>query len=311
LTARNVLLLCALGAAAPGLSQQRAPTQIFLAPFAEGPDRNTRVAFLVFSRIGVTVGKPVVKVTSHQRDDDEPSFLPDSTGFLFTSNRDGRQSDVFRYDIRSKAITQVTRTPEDEWGPVAAADGRTFTVTRGTERRVWRFNIDGSEAGAVTSHPGPVIAHAWLSDTTVAASVAMEPGVFRPRDGAMLQLIDSASGTAETIESGIGRSFFVRPDRTAIGFVRTVADGSLVIREWNAATRKARETAFALEGAEDLACTPEGRVVMGRKSRLFFLEPADDRWVEFADLDKSGIRSITRVAVSPDGKWIAIVSHAK
>jgi hypothetical protein len=232
-----------------------------------------------------------------------PAFLPDSTGFLFTSNRDGRQSDVFRYDIQSKAVTPVTRTPEDEWGPVAAADARTFTVARGPERHVWRFNMDGSEAGPVTS-PGAIASHAWQSPTAIAATVQQPDGTHA------LHLIDSGSGAAETIEAGIGRSFFVRPDRTAIGFVRKVADGSLVIREWDAKTRKARETAFALEGAEDVACTPEGRVVMGRKSRLFFLEPADDRWVEFADLDKSGIRSIARVAVSPDGKWIAIVSHA-
>jgi sugar lactone lactonase YvrE len=300
------LVACVLPAVAwpPSTAQDRARTQIFLAPFTEGPDKVTRVAFVMVSRVGVSVGKPVLKITSHQRDDDEPWFLADSTGFLFTSNRDGRQSDVFRYDIASKAVTQVTRTPEDEWGPVSSADGKTFTVARGQERRLWRFSMDGTDAGAVSSHPGPVIAHAWHSATAAAATVRRADGTYA------LQIVDSASGAAETIESGIGRSFFIRPDRSAIGFMRRVADGSMVIREWDAKTRKARETAFALEDSDDLTCTPEGRVLMGRRSKLFFLEPADDRWVEFADLDKSTATNITRLAVSPDGKWITIVSHA-
>ena len=297
---RNFLLLCALAAAIVPQAENRAPKQIFLAPFEEGPDKNTRVAFVVVSRIGLQVGKPVVKVTSDNRDDDEPWFLPDSTGFLFTSNRDGKQSDVFLYDLASKAVTQVTHTPEDEWGPVPASDGKTFTVTRGHDRRVWRLNLDGSDAGAVSPHPGRVVGHAWLSDTTVAATTST----------GTLALIDATTGAAETLESGVGRSFVVGPDRSFIVFTRTVQDGSRVIRVWNASTRTARETAFALEGAENLASTPEGRVVMARRSKLYFLDALDDRWVEFADLDKARVRSITRTAFSPDGKWVAVVSHA-
>jgi hypothetical protein len=294
------LVVCALAAAAsPLVAQGRAPARIFLAPFTEGPDKNTRVAFVVVSRVGVQVGKPIVKVTSHQRDDDEPWFLPDSSGFLFTSDRDGKQSDVFRYDLASKAVTQVTHTPEDERAPVAASDGKSFTVTRGPERRVWRFNLDGSDAGAVSSHPGSVVGHAWLSDTTVAVTTS----------AGTLVLVDAATGAAETLESGVGRSLFVTPDRLGIVFTRTVQDGSRVIRVWRASTRTARETAFALEGAEHHAATPQGRAVMARRSKLYFLDALDDRWVEFADLDKSGIKDITHVAVSPDGKWIAIAAR--
>jgi dipeptidyl aminopeptidase/acylaminoacyl peptidase len=304
--------MCALAASLTPQASTGAPKQIFLAPFEESAGRTTRVAFLVFDSTGPRIGKPVLGITTHAQDDDEPAFLADSTGFLFTSNRDGKQSDVYRYDIKSKAVTQVTRTPEDERGPVASADGRTFTVARGPERRLWRFNNDGTDAGPVSSHPGGVLAHAWLSPTTAAAIVSSptEPGVLRPREHGTLQLIDSATGSADPLESGIGSSVFVRPDRSSIGFVRTVPDGSLVLREWAVATRKARETGFALEGADSVTCTPAGKLLMARQSKVFLFEPQTDRWIEFADLEKSKVRSITRLAVSPDGKWIAAVSQA-
>ncbi len=305
MTVRNVLLLCALSALFGQTAPNRAPTQIFLVPFTQGAPKTTRVAFLVFQNTGVGVGKPVVNVTSHQRDDDEPAFLPDSTGFLFTSNRDGKQSDIYKYVIASKTAIQVTRTPEDEFNPVVAPDGRTFTAARGPERRLWRYGLDGTDAGAVASHPNAVVAHAWFSPTVTASIVASGDG----RTGTV-QLTDISAGTTDVIESGVGRSLFVRPDRSAIVFVRTVRDGSLVMREWTAATKKTREIGFALEGADQVTGTPIGTPVMGAGSKLRFFEPASDRWVEFADLDKQRVRGITRAAFSPDGQWVAIVSTA-
>ena len=302
---RNCLFFCALAAVlTPAQSAVRAPKQIVLAPYSEGKGKTTRIAFLVFQSSGFEIGKPVVNITTHRLEDDQPAFLPDSTGFLFTSNRDGRQSDVFRYDIRSRAVTQVTRTPEDEWEPAPSADGGTITVIRGAERRLWRINIDGSDAGPVSSHPAGVVAHAPLSPTSTAAIVQ------RDANTRALQLVDTATGSADTIESGIGRSFFIRPDRTSIGFLKTVPDGSLVMREWTVATRKARETGFALEGADSITCTPAGALLMARASKVFVFEADTDRWYEIADLDKSRVRSIERLAVSPDAKWIAIVSSA-
>jgi hypothetical protein len=48
---------------------------------------------------------------------------------------------------------------------------------------------------------------------------------------------------------------------------------------------------------------------MGSKSKLFgWTEAGDDRWIAIGDLASSGITAITRLAISPDGKWIAIVS---
>ena len=302
---RKLFFLCALAAAlTPAQSAVRAPKQILLAPYSEGKGKTTRIAFLVFQSSGFEIGKPVVNITTHRLDDDEPAFLADSTGFLFTSNRDGRQFDVFRYDIKSKAVAQVTRTPEDEWEPQASGDGRTITVVRGPERRLWRINIDGSDAGPVSPHPGGVVAHASLPPRSMAAIVQADTNTRA------LQLIDTATGTAETIESAIGRSFFIRPDRTSIGFLKTVPDGSLVMREWTVATRKARETGFALEGADSITCTPAGALLTARRSKVFVFEAETDRWYEIADLDKSRVRSIERLAVSPDAKWIAIVSSA-
>src|SRR5258705_12810310 len=77
-------------------------TEIFLAPLAPGAS---------------PVGRPV-NITNNPGYDNQPSFTPDGAGILFTSIRGGgTQTDIYRYDVASRATAQVTRTPESESSP--------------------------------------------------------------------------------------------------------------------------------------------------------------------------------------------------
>src|SRR5262247_3662499 len=51
-----------------------------------------------------------VNISNSPGYDNQPSFLPDSTAVLFSSNRDGKQMDIYRYDIATKAVKQLTNT---------------------------------------------------------------------------------------------------------------------------------------------------------------------------------------------------------
>ena len=67
------------------------------------------------------------------------------------------------------------------------------------------------------------------------------------------------------------------------------------IKELDPATRKIKLVTIALEDSEDMAWTPKGAIVMGAGSKLYAWIPAEgDRWIEIADLKKSGITAITR-----------------
>jgi hypothetical protein len=54
--------------------------------------------------------------------------------------------------------------------------------------------------------------------------------------------------------------------------------------------------------------TPAGSMVMGRKSRLLIWQDGEDHWIGIADFRKAKVSDITRVVVSPDGRWIAVVA---
>jgi len=300
-----VLAFAAAGAIRPAAQTPAPPaTEIYLAPFVEGEKKVTQIGIITIERSGVSVGT-AVNITNNPGYDNQPCFLPDSSGVLFSSNRDGKQNDIYRYDIATKAVTQLTHTPENEYSPTIMPDGKTFSTVRGDEQRLWKFNLDGSDAGLVYAHAGKIGYHAWISPDRLAVYVLGA----QPSDPSTLQLVDLRTGTAEIIESSIGRSLQMRPGTGTLSFVHKPRGATLWdIKELNPDTRKILPLTDTVEGSEDLTWTPKGVMIMGAKSKLFMWLESEDRWSELGDLGSSGVKAITRLAVSPDGKWIAIVS---
>jgi Tol biopolymer transport system component len=190
MTRRTYLVVAALVLYAVGVSAQapapKAPpaTEIFLASFKEGEKKTFRIALLVFQNQGVKVGKPV-KITNKPADDYRPSFLPDSSGVVFASSRDGSPDSMRRYDIATKVLSELGTTP-----------------------------------GTMFEQPAPA------------------------------------------------------------------AD------------------------SKEKSRTPAGSRIWGENSRLLIRQEGEDHWIQIADLSKDKVGAITRVVVSPDGNWIAIVATA-
>src|SRR5215467_8399072 len=105
---RNFLALTAVcvSTLVPTAERQTPPaTEIYLVPFSQGDSKTTRIGIVTIEHSGISVGKPVINITNNPGYDNQPFFLPDSSGLLFASNRDGKQTDIYRYDIASKAVT--------------------------------------------------------------------------------------------------------------------------------------------------------------------------------------------------------------
>lgn len=290
------VLSAVLGAGCVVLGAQAPPaTEIFLAP-------------LTISGAKVTVGRPL-NVTNNPGYDNQPQFLADSSGLLFSSIRDGAQTDIYRYDIAAKRVVQVTDTAENEYSPTLTPDSLTFSTVRGAEQKLWRFRMDGTDAGLAWTHMGLIGYHVWISESQLATFV-----LGAQREPNTLQLLDLRTGGQEVIEKSIGRSLLIRPGRGTVSFVHKPQGGPWVIRELDPATKQITTLTPTVEGSEDLAWTPDGAIVMGQKGKLFLWRPSASAgqagWTEIADLTNRGVENITRLTVSPDGRWIAIVSQA-
>lgn len=242
-----------------------------------------------------------------QRDgyDNQPRFLPDSSGFLYTSIRDG-QADVYLYDFRSGGSRRVTDTAESEYSPTPLGDGDTFSTVRveadGTQR-LWRFPMSGGEPELLLPEVAPVGYHGWLGDGRVALFVLGSPPT--------LEIVDPASGERQRVAESVGRAIQEAPGGGQLTFVHKAAEEDWTIELLDLESGERRTLIRTLPGSEDFTWSADGRLLMGRESKLYACSPDDEApaWTEIADLAKHGIEGITRLDASPDGRWLAVVGN--
>lgn len=264
-------------------------------------DTDVWVAELLDSGRRLRVGTPH-NATDRPGYDNQPAFLPDGSGFLYTSIDQNGQADTWRYELDRGRSYRVTRTAEDEFSPTPLADGG-FSVVRvelDGAHRLWRFDADGANATLVLEGVQPVGYHAWLDDHRVGLFVLGEPPT--------LAVADTRTGDAKTVLSSIGRSLHRVPGQDRLSVVHKAAEDDWRIVLVDPATGETTDAAPMLQPAEDYAWLPDGQLIMGRGGKLYLRDPGGDAaWRELADFTDHGVTQITRLAVSPNADRIAFV----
>lgn len=276
-----------------------APVQVVASPVST----DIWVAELLDSGRRLRVGTPV-NVTDRPGYDNQPFFLPDGSGLLYTSTSESGQTDVHLYEFERARVRRLTRTVEAEYSPTPLADGG-FAVVRveqDTRQRLWRFDDGGRNPELLLADVEPVGYMAWLDADRVAVFVLGEPPT--------LQLVDLRDGSVQELLRSVGRSLHPVPGEDMVSAVHKVSD-----EEWNIVAFDADGSdpvwlAPALRPSEDFAWTTDGQLIMGRGAKLYIRRPGEGQeWMELADLSAHGIEQISRLAVSPNNDRIAIVGQ--
>ena len=247
------------------------------------------------------LGQPV-RITNWVGYNNQPSFMPDGQSILYTSIRD-KQADIYRYDLKSGATTQITKTPESEYSPTFMPNGDISVVrveADGTQR-LWKFPLAGGAPSLILGKIKPVGYHWWLDDHTLALFVLGKPNT--------LQLVDTRTEKAETIAENPGRILRRVPHQDKLSFVHKVSNQEWIIKSYDLRTRAIAEIIKTFSGVEDYAWTPAGDLLMARGAKLFVRKKSDWAWQDVADFSQAGLKTITRISVSPNGDRIAFVAR--
>jgi hypothetical protein len=293
---------------AAALTSQAAPSP---------PDTEVFLASLSVRDGKIEIGKPI-NISNSPGYDNQPAFTPDGRSVIFTSVRGERKpdpansaatgSDIYRYEIATERLSQVTNTPEAEYSPTVTPDGNHISVIRveadGTQR-LWRFALDGTQPELVLRDIKPVGYHAWGSATALVLFVLGQQG-----QPATLQVADLQTGRAEIAATGIGRSLHRIPGAGVSFVLRDSAADGLIISEIDPVSRQTRPLVRAPAGATevDLAWAPDGLLLATIRGQLMSWRRGDREMAPVTGLDGLGLPSVTRLAISPKGDRIALVA---
>lgn len=283
-----VLALLLVGAAAHAASSQ-GTTDIFLADLVLAGER-------------VEVGTPV-NVTRREGYDNQPWFVPDGSAFLYVSQRDG-QTDVFRYEIAAGRSTQVTATPDNEYSPSLSPDGSRMLVVRWTADMsgggLWWYAPGGDPLEEVRGSVPRTGYYAVAGGGTLALFINDSIQSF--------MLADTASGDTVRVGEAMGGSGpRAIPGAAAVSFLRQDAEGSWWLTRLDVATLEAKPLVRMLEGVNNYTWVGEDMVLAARGGTIYRWRHGGD-WTPVAEFTEPSLQGITRLAVSPGGDRLALVS---
>jgi dipeptidyl aminopeptidase/acylaminoacyl peptidase len=291
-------ILLAVARSAPAASQATPPsTDIYLAPVRQQGGR-------------VTVGTPV-NITNRPGYDNQPSFTPDGRAVLFTSVRGDGQADIYRYDVRTKSTSRLTSTPESEYSATVYGDGTRFSVIRveaDSTQRLWSFRLDGTDPRLVFSSIKPVGYNAWIDSTTNALFLLGRPNA--------LVVADTRSGREDTLARDIGRSLVPLPKGGGFSYLQHAKDSSWILtavdvrRAMDARSFMTMPLVRMPPGADYIAWLAPAVALAGSGSKILIWRGSarETSWSPVADFSRYGLSRISRLALSPDHHWLAIVA---
>jgi dipeptidyl aminopeptidase/acylaminoacyl peptidase len=255
----------------------------------------------------LTFGKPS-KITEWNGYNNQPFFFPDGQSLFYTSIRADKQADIYRYEIKSGKTARFTETTESEYSPTVTPDAKFISVVRveadGTQR-LWKFPLGGGKPSLILEKIKPVGYQAWIDQNTLALFILGAAG--KP---STLQIVDVRTEKAEVIAENIGRPLRLIPNQNKLSFVHKISADEWIVKSFDLQTRQITALIKTLPRSEDYAWTPSGILLMAKDAKLFAWNPAKDTgWHEVADFSPAGLKSITRLAVSPKGNRIAIVAR--
>jgi dipeptidyl aminopeptidase/acylaminoacyl peptidase len=247
----------------------------------------------------LTLGRPV-RLTQRAGYDNQPFFAPDGRSLYYTAIDDG-QADIQRYDFATRQTAAVAKTPESEYSPTPTPEGgvSVVRVEANDAQRLWRLR-EGREPELLLPDVKPVGYHAWYDADTLVLFVLGEPPTLR--------VVQRSTDRAETVAGDVGRCIRPVPGRHAISFVEKVSPGEWWLSEVAFPGHETRRLARMPQGVEDYAWLPDGRVLAGQGGRLLELPASGTAWREVATYDDAALQNITRLAVSPQGDKLALVS---
>ncbi len=238
----------------------------------------------------------------------QPAFFG-SNEIYFTAQmpNDTTQTDIWSLDLGSKTRTRITATTATaEYSPTPMPGGKRWSGVRVEEdgtQRLWSFPLDRSDNGR-PEFPRllNVGYHCWLRDTLAAFFLVGENNAPH-----VLQLVGTKAQRPQRIASNIGRCLLKTP-AGHLAVVQKATEQTWFLKTYDLKKQAADIVVQMPAGGEDVALLPDGTYLAGSGPRLFQYHPRRDAdWREVLNLSKFGVKTISRLAVSKEGKLAVVV----
>ena len=243
-----------------------------------------------------------INITNREGYDNQPAFSPDDKYILYSAIHEDKQADIYKYDIKTKGTSKFTNTPESEYSPTFMPGGKYISsvrveIEKDSAQRLWKFSAEGGNAQLVMDKIDSVGYHCWINNDSLVLFILTKPFT--------LQAVNIRDQKTKIIAANIGRS--IHSFNKQVFFTKEIDS-----TKWICSIDKKEiilKTIACIKNSEDFVLYKE-YFIMADKNKLFKYTPGKSTgWEEIADLKQFGITKVTRIAISHDGKKMALVDN--
>ncbi len=238
--------------------------------------------------------------------DNQPSFSLNET-VLFAGNNDG-QTDITEFNLNTNSKKLINqKTDGGEFSPQkfpSNIDVAAVRLDKDGLQRLYQYNSQTGTSSELI--PNLQVAYfAFYNEQKMLATVL-------DGDKMDLVMIDLLKKSADTLFYNAGRSLQRIPKTNSMSYSLVNDEGNLDLYMFDMNTA---ESFFVCElpiGVQDYIWLNDTQILLGSGNKLYLYDNlGEPEWTKVASLEEWGIKNITRMAISPNGKKLALVGELK
>lgn len=243
-------------------------------------------------------------ISNNEGYDNQPSFYDDNT-ILFAATRN-RQTDIAGYNIATGELSWLTDTPGgSEYSPLRIPNSDEISAVRldtAGYQRLYRYAISNGSSEEILKDL-KVGYHIWYTDAILVTTVL----VANKMDLVISNLKDA---TNYTTQKNVGRALQKIPNTELVSYV-SKEEETWQVKSLHPSTGATNSITPLPPETNDICWLPDGSLLIPIGKVIYSLNLKNGEPPEvLLQFREKEIHQISRMAVSPDGKHLAIVSEA-
>lgn len=238
--------------------------------------------------------------------DNQPSFLNDSI-ILFVSTRNN-QTDIKSYNHLNGLSKWLTTTEADEYSPIKIPNQEAFAAVKlekNGDQNLFKYSFTDPTLNSILIDDIVIGYHLWLNQNVVISSILKDENLT-------LTVSDFRFKKHKDLAEHVGRSLSIIPGRgnnPSFSFVnKNTNPWQLMGFDLN--ELEAEPLFKMMPNVEDMVWLDKNLALSGKGSKIYaHKNKRRAQWELVSNLERFGIFNISRMAVSPNGKKIAIVGQ--
>lgn len=232
----------------------------------------------------------------------QPSFA-DNEVLYYAGNNNG-QTDIVEYNLNTQETKWFNEsTPGGEYSPQKFPSKKDIAAVRldlDGKQRLYNYHINSGKSTELIADLN-VAYFAFYDDEKILATVLGDTEMA-------LGKIDLKKKTMDTLFDNAGRSIQKIPNLNFMSYTLINEVGKLDLYMMN---MESQDSYFICEiplDIRDYVWINDTQIIAGKNEKLYMYDTlGEGEWTMVASLKEHGVKNVMRMAISPDGKKLAVV----